>query len=135
MKSKFQFNSQEERQCERDRERVRQDERLRERIIGRQTTVEEGRFGKNKRGSERLKGSKSEELVSMMKGDEQDKMSIQDLKHRKCKFSIIDNNTIKFIKTCLGGTVTGKTVLRGTQSLCATLACPQGENLNCFLQM
>ena len=49
-------------------------------------------------------------------------MSIQDLKYRKYKFSIIDDNKLQFINTCLGGTFAGKSVLRGTQSLCATLA-------------
>jgi hypothetical protein len=53
-----------------------------------------------------------------------DWMSIQDLKYRKYKFSIIDDNKLQLINTCLGGTFAGKSVLRGTQSLCATLLAP-----------
>ena len=40
---------------------MREDERLGERMIGRQTIVEEGRCGNNKRVSKRLKGSKREQ--------------------------------------------------------------------------
>ena len=40
---------------------MREDERLGERMIGRQTIVEEGRCGNNKRGSQRLKGCKTEQ--------------------------------------------------------------------------
>jgi hypothetical protein len=46
-----------------------------------------------------------------MKLDEQDRILVHVLKHRKYKFSIIDNNKLQFINTCLGGTF-------ATKSLC-----------------
>ena len=39
---------------------MREDKRLGERMIGTHTIIEEGMCGNNKRGSERLKGSKRE---------------------------------------------------------------------------
>ena len=85
------------------------------------TIIEEVRDWKEASGSKR----KREESVKMMGGVEQDIMSIQDLKRRKYAFSIIDDNKLQLINTCLGGTFAGKSVLRGTQSLCATLLEPE----------
>ena len=48
--------------------RLIEEERQCERMIGRETIVEEGRCGNNKRESERLKGSKRKQNVMEEKG-------------------------------------------------------------------
>ena len=50
-----------------------------------------------------------------MRGGEQDRMFIQDLKHRKYTFAEIDVNKLQFINTNSGGTFAGQYVIRGTQ--------------------
>ena len=46
------------------------------------------------------------------------------LKHRQYTYAVIDDDIIKLINTHWRGTFAGKSVLRGTQSLCDTLNSP-----------
>ena len=51
------------------------------------------------------------------------------LKAQKYTFVVIDDNILQFINTHLGGSFARKSVLRGTHSLCATLAGESGNKI------